>query len=227
MVWGLIDLYQATFEFEYLKVALELNQTMLDLFWDNDKKGLFLTANDAEELIVRSKEIYDGAIPSGNSVAAYNCACLAKITASDSLASKSEQILTAFSGSISESPSAFSMALIALDFAVSPGSEIVLAGAKDDATFQKMASEIRRRFEPNNILVHRPLGDDAPITSVASYTETQIATKNQPTAYVCQNYACELPTSDFNEFIGLLDKISAPSTRESVHLKNPFQKPIE
>jgi uncharacterized protein YyaL (SSP411 family) len=81
MVWGLLEVYEATFAVSYLKDAINLNDRMLKHFWDSQNGGFYLTADDAEELIVRSKVIYDGAIPSGNSVAAMNLLRLAGLTA--------------------------------------------------------------------------------------------------------------------------------------------------
>ena len=80
MVWGLLELYQATFEIKYLKDAIELNQQMLSHFWDEENGGLYMTADDSEKLLVRSKTIYDGAIPSGNSVAVFNLLRLGHMT---------------------------------------------------------------------------------------------------------------------------------------------------
>ncbi len=79
-VWGLIELYQTTFDVQYLRRALTLNQNMIDLFWDEERDGLFFTGSDSEQLISRPKEIYDGAIPSGNSIAAHNFVRLARLT---------------------------------------------------------------------------------------------------------------------------------------------------
>ncbi|MCP5116850.1 MAG: thioredoxin domain-containing protein, partial [bacterium] len=85
MVWGLIELYQSSFDSSWLKEALELNRLMLDLFWDEEHGGFYVSADDAESLIVRQKEGYDGAIPSGNSVAMLNLVRLGRITADPEL----------------------------------------------------------------------------------------------------------------------------------------------
>ena len=74
-IWGLTELYESTFETPYLETVLSLNDDFLRLFWDDERGGFFFTADDAEELIVRPKESYDGALPSGNSIAALNLLC--------------------------------------------------------------------------------------------------------------------------------------------------------
>ena len=85
LVWGLIDLYESTFDVRYLKEAISLNEEMIKLFWDKKDGGLFFSGEDNEKLIMNRKEIYDGAIPSGNSVAALNLLKLGRITAKGAL----------------------------------------------------------------------------------------------------------------------------------------------
>ncbi|NLN42596.1 MAG: thioredoxin domain-containing protein [Clostridiales bacterium] len=96
LVWGLIELYQTTFDAEYLHKAIEFNKNMLDLFHDKENGGLFLYAKDGEKLIARPKEVYDGALPSGNSVAALNMLRLARITGDYHLEEKAYNQLNAF-----------------------------------------------------------------------------------------------------------------------------------
>ena len=125
MVWGLIDLYEATFSKPYLEEAIELHEIMLKHFWDPNNGGLFMTADDGEKLLVRNKEIYDGAIPSGNSVAALNSSRLARITGSTDFESRTQKIIRNFSEKISHYPRGHSQIMIAFDFLLGPSHEIV------------------------------------------------------------------------------------------------------
>ena len=125
LIWGLIELYEATFEARWLSEALELTGSMIELFGDSDdeKGGFFFTGSDAEKLIVRTKEIYDGAVPSGNSVAALCLLRLGRMTGRTDLESAADALLKEFSGPFSGSAAAYTQMLIALDFALGPGRE--------------------------------------------------------------------------------------------------------
>jgi len=120
LVWGLINLYEATFETQYLKTALELNGDMVTHFWDGHLGGLFFTPDDGERFIVRKKEIYDGALPSGNSVAMHNLLRLARFTGDTSLDEKAAKIVKAFSGHVVQFPSGYTQFLVSADLGMGP-----------------------------------------------------------------------------------------------------------
>ncbi len=203
MVWGLIDLYETTFEVPYLQEAIALNDLMLKHFWDEKRGGLFITADDGEKLLVRSKEIYDGAIPSGNSVAALNLVRLDRITAKGKYQEKAEAIMKAFSGFVARRPSSYPQLMVALDFAVGPSFEIVILKSRDT---DRMLSALRRRFVPNKVVLFRPDSLDLPkITKIAPYTEAQRSIGGATTAYVCQNFSCKLPTTDVQIMLNSLN----------------------
>ncbi|HLG43288.1 MAG TPA: thioredoxin domain-containing protein, partial [Planctomycetota bacterium] len=124
LVWGLLELYEAGFDARYLAEAAKLNREMLGLFWDAEGGGLYFDASDGEKLIMRKKEIYDGAVPSGNSVAALNLLRLGRIAADAELERRAEAVFKAFSGDLTRAPSGHAQALIALDFAAGPAREI-------------------------------------------------------------------------------------------------------
>ena len=119
-VWGLIDLYEASSEAMYLKSALEINAQMLAHFWDEHSGGLFFTPGDGEPFILRKKEIYDGALPSGNSAAIQNLLRLATLTGDTSLHEKAAKILKAFSGHVVQFPSGYTQFLVSADLAMGP-----------------------------------------------------------------------------------------------------------
>jgi len=125
-VWGLIELYEATFEPSYLEEAMALNNAMIDLFWDKTHGGFFYSGRDNEVLIKQSKEIYDGAIPSSNSVATLNLARLSRITDEVNLERKAEEVAGTFAKRIKAYPSAYTQFLAALDFIIGPSPEMVV-----------------------------------------------------------------------------------------------------
>jgi len=196
MVWGLLDLYEADFDVRNLKRAITLNDQLLKHFWDDSAGGLFFTADDSEALPIRSKEVYDGAIPSGNSVAMLNLLRIARITGDASMEEKAAAIGRAFSSQVSRGPSAYAQLLCALDFGVGPSYEVVIAGSSKSSDTEAMISALRKVFVPNKVLLFRSVEDAAAIAEIASFTKNQKAQKGQATAYVCRNQKCKLPTTD-------------------------------
>jgi len=206
LIWGLLELYEAGFDVGYLQNALAINNDFVGHFWDSDGGGFYFTADDAEALLVRKKEIYDGATPSGNSVAALNLLRLARITANADLDQKTEIIARAFSGNIREFPSAYTQMLIALEFALGPSYEVVIAGRAGADDTLAMLRELRRAFVPNKVVLMRPMDEDPPaIAGIAGYTAKQVSLDSKATAYVCANYQCESPTTASGKMLELLN----------------------
>jgi len=205
MVWGLIELYEASFEVKYLRSALEINAELLSRFWDPGAGGFFFTARDGEQLLLRKKEIYDGAIPSGNSVAALNLLRLARITGNSDLEMKANAIGKAFSRSVRKLPSAHTQLLSAVEFGIGPSYEVVLAGNPGGDGLKTMLKKLRSRFIPNKIVLLRPNGEETPeISGIARYTGPQTSIGGKATAYVCRNYQCQLPTTDPEKMLELM-----------------------
>ncbi|PIQ82213.1 MAG: thioredoxin domain-containing protein [Candidatus Omnitrophica bacterium CG11_big_fil_rev_8_21_14_0_20_64_10] len=208
LIHGLIDLYEATFEPRYLADARELTDKMLELFWDEEGGGFFLTAVDAEPLLVRQKELYDGAIPSGNSVALLNLARLGRLTADPKLEQRARRLVEHFSGPAARMGSAYPQLLIGLDFLLGPSREIILAGDPAAPETARFLRQLYGLFLPKKVVVFRPEGDPdgaAAIERLAPYLGSQRAFDRKTTAYVCRNYACELPTTDPQRFRELLE----------------------
>ena len=204
-IWGLLELYEATFDVHYLEVALRLNTDLLDHFWDDTGGGFFFTADDSEQLITRQKEIYDGAIPSGNSVAMLNLLRLTRITADSRFEELAQQIPAAFSKNVARMPSVHTQLMLGVDFGVGPSYEVVIAGDPAAEDTHAMLRSLRSRFVPNKVVLLRPTtGDTPPITQLAEFTKAQTAINGRATAYVCRRYQCELPTTDARKMLELL-----------------------
>jgi len=205
LIWGLIELYEATFKADYLKFALDLNKDLLKYFYDDDNGGLYLYGSDSEQLIVRPKDVYDGATPSGNSVSAVNFLRLGRLTGDADLEDKAYEQLSAFGSMIEEYPMGYTHMLMALLFMNSNASEIVIVGSNEDKNAQRMLEIANTRFMPFTVVVFKDEGAVAAgITDIAAYTEGQIMIEDRATAYVCDNHSCRAPVTDVEGFIELL-----------------------
>jgi len=205
LIYGLLELYEATFELHYLVTALGLDEDLIQHFWDNDSGGFYFAADDGERLLVRQKEIYDGAVPSGNSVAMLNLLRLGRLTASADFGEKAVKIGRAFNGNVSQTPSAYTQLMVAIDFAVGPSCEVVIAGGSQSNDTIQMLDAIRGVFVPNKIVILHPT-DQMPcsIDDIAPFIKNYASIDGKATAYVCHNYNCHLPTTDIVTMLKLL-----------------------
>ena len=194
---GLLDLYEATFDPKWLAHARELAEQMIDLFADDQGAALYLTAKDAERLIVRSKPSYDGAVPSGNSVAAFALLRLGILTMDDKIADRADKLIESFSAQLAQSPISLSAMLNALDLRIGPTQEIIIAGNADQPQTKQMLKLIRGRFLPNAVLLLHPAGQAGKdIEKVVPFIEGQLPMGGKVTAYVCENYVCRKPVNE-------------------------------
>ena len=204
-VWGMLELYEATFDIKYLESAMELNQMMIDHFWDEPNGGFFATPDDGEDLLARQKEVYDGATPSANSVSMLNLLRLARMTGKTGYEEKALQIGRAFSGDIAKSPVAYTQLLCALSFALGPSYEVVIAGDYHSDGFTDMLRVLRQKYIPNKIVLVNPATDGAAIHRIAQFVGDLKPVEGKVTAYVCRNFSCSRPTSDPVEMMKLFD----------------------
>ncbi len=204
-IWGLLELYQATFDAAHLQTALSLSEGLISHYWDHQGGGLFFTPDDGEDLIIRKKEIYDGATPSGNGVAAHNFLRLARLTGNTEYEEKAHGILKSFSEQVDEFPSGYTQFLCSLDFALGPCFEVVVAGPSEGPDVKKMLNALNSRFIPNHVALFRPSDkDSSAIDGVAEFIKDHAAREGKATAYVCSNNACKEPTTDVDEMLALM-----------------------
>ena len=201
LIQALIDLYEATFEIDWLKGANDLNERMIRQFWDEGNGGFFFSGSENESLIARSKNPYDNAIPSSNSVMVFNLLRLGYLTGEDSLKEKAEQTLRLFYRFLSEHPSGFSHMLSGFSFFMGP-EEIGIIGSKDDPRTQTMLREIHLTFLPNKILSFRD--PQEPITDSWIPFLKDIKGVGSPAAFVCKGFNCLPPAKDEKELRKLL-----------------------
>jgi uncharacterized protein YyaL (SSP411 family) len=204
MIRGLLDLYETNFEVRSLAEAIALQAIADEFFLDPEKGGYFTVAEDAEQLIVRAKKLYGGAIPSGNAVSIGNLSRLYRMTGNPDYAKRNDELIRAFSGEIGQQPMVYPVALCGLDFTFGPAHEIVISGEKDSKDTRAMIDALRKEFRPNQVILLRTPENAAALAKLAPYTETQLSINGKATAYVCRNFACKVPT---NEVATMLESI--------------------
>ncbi len=205
MVWGLIEVYQADFDPEYLQKAVVLNELMIKEYWDDQLGGLFLSGIEQTDLIVRSKEIYDGAVPSGNSVSVNNFLRLARLTQDQDLEKKAHLIGEVFAEQVNPVPQGFTHLLTGLIFSEGPSYEVVVSGNINGDDTQQMLKVLQQGYHPNIITHLRPSDQpESAIYQLASFLQEQPAIDGKATAYVCQDFTCKSPTTNITEMIQYL-----------------------
>jgi len=205
MTFGLLELYETTFDFQALEEAVSLNAVVLEKFQCLKTGGFYLTADDAEKLLIRPKSMYDGALPSGNSVQMMNLLKLARLTGRTDLEALAEGVVNSFAQTINRAPDGFSQALQAVQFARGESVEIVIAGNPDSPDTKEMIRAVRSVYLPNKVvLLKEP--DDPVILKLAPYTVDQKQIDGKATVYICRNFACEAPLTDPEKVIEMLSQ---------------------
>ena len=212
MIMGLLGLYEATFDARWLIEARKLADEMIELFADSEEGGFFLAGKDSEKLIARTKPSTDGAIPSGNSIAAMALLKLGRLTMNSDYSEQGARVLEAFSMQLDRSPAYSSAMLGAVSFSLGPGSEIIIAGASDAAGTMQMLKLVNSKFLPNAVvLLHDQGKADSSLYEAVPFLKNQIAIEGKATAYVCENYACKKPVNSVEELKNLLVAITEKS----------------
>ena len=205
MVWGLLNLYEATFDTEYLARAIEFTDIMNKDFSD-ENGGFFIGSKDAEKLMVRAKDSYDGAIPSGNSVAVMNLFRLSKITGSTQWVALADKALKAFTKQAKNSPTGFAHMLTGFMFDLKDPKELVIVADGKTPETQEMIQQIRGNYSPNKVVLFKDMSDPDPLTEIASWTKAHSMMDGKPTFYVCENFSCKRPTTNIKTVLNYLNE---------------------
>ena len=204
LIHGLLSLYAATHRVTYGEQAAILQKRMIDEYWDNAKGGFFLTPHDAADLPIRPKTIYDGAVPSANSVALSNLYTLSRLTGDNKWEKTASKMVDAFSGVVASHPFGYSHFLLGLDMVLHPGQEVVITGADNAEPTRNMMSALMSSFSPNRTVHLKHDANENRLAAFAPYTLPMSVTPQRATAYVCNNFACAAPVTDMEEMKTLL-----------------------
>jgi uncharacterized protein YyaL (SSP411 family) len=197
VVWGLIELYETTFDAPHLEAAIRLSDEMIRLFADEKAGGFFFSREKGRETIVRTREIYDGAIPSGNSAAAMNLVRLSRLTGDPRYEERADRIGRCFHEDLARAPSGYAWFMSALDLATGPAVEVVIVGDPRASDTRAMIDEVRFAYAPHAAVLFKSSAEEAPaISRLAPFTAGQKAIGGRAAAYVCRNHACDAPTTN-------------------------------
>lgn len=194
-----LDLFEATSETEYLQTAITLNEILSKNFWDKNHGGYFFTSEDAEQLIVRQKEIYDGAIPSGNSIQLLNLVRLYKITGDNLYFDLAQKHIKTFASDVNRMPSVFAQFLCGLDFLFGPSVEIVIT-AKDRNLSDEIVKKISLVYFPSKVIINMNELNRQKLPELIPYLK-DYKIDEKPTIYLCRDFVCEKPTNNVDEVI--------------------------
>ena len=188
---GLLALYEATFNQRWLTEAINLADNMIDLFWDDEVGGFYDTSAEHDRLVVRPRDVLDNAQPCGGSVATEVLLKLAIITGSEDYRIKATIPLATLTELMARAPAGTGHWLAALDFYVSSPKEVVIIGPRNDPATEALLQTVNANFHPNKVLVGAEVSSDYALPLL----EGRGMIDSKPTAYVCQNYACQLPVT--------------------------------
>lgn len=198
LVAGLIDLYEAGYDFKWLERAEELTDEMIRRLWDADG-GSFFFGGEVEKGMPPIKECYDGVTPSGNSVAALSLIKLSEYTGNLRYLEMAEETLKTFWDLLSDDPSSHAYALIGLDYLLSPRREVIVIAPEDE--LDKYRRTLAERYMPDTVSIIVKSGEEQKLGRLFRVLEGKWAKSGRATAYVCRDFACKIPVNSYEEFI--------------------------
>ncbi|WP_255648078.1 thioredoxin domain-containing protein [Pseudalkalibacillus hwajinpoensis] len=202
-LWALIELYESTFDPQYLVKAKNLSDEMYKLFWDESAGGFYLYGHDADPLIARPKDVHDGALPSGNSVAVLQLLRLSKLTGELKYDEWANRMFTAFSGDVSSYSSGHAYFLMSKLYALSSSKEVVIVGSNRDENKERMIQFLQQSFLPELTVIN--VEDPTLLTEAAPFAANFKKT-NETTIYICENFSCSLPEIDVDKVMKEFEK---------------------
>ena len=207
VIQGLLDLYEASFDIEWLKLATELQETQDRMFFDEKNGGYFSTSGKDKSVFLRMKDDNDGAEPAASSVAALNLFRLSQIRNDQPMSERARKTIAAFATTLSHFPSAMPQLLVALDYSLGKPLQIVIAGRKDAPETKALLNEVHRHFLPQTILLladggegQKYLGEKNEAIRAMSLVDSK------PAAYVCRSFTCKAPVTEPKALAELISK---------------------
>jgi uncharacterized protein YyaL (SSP411 family) len=208
LIAALLDLYETTSDIRWLREAINLDHVVERFYEDSQNGGFFLTSSDHETLLTRAKPAYDGAEPSGNSVAVMNLLRLHELTSDDRYRQRAVRAFQALQPVLASSPDSLSEMLLALDFQLDTAKEIIIITPNARQEAGPLLARLRGTYVPNRILAVVPEKEKEKHETIVPLIENKRASQGRPTAYVCENRVCELPTSDPEVFARQIGRIN-------------------
>ena len=203
LIWGLVELYQTTFQSEYLRMAIDFNQKLMDHFWDQEDGAFFFTPDYTQEVLLRQKEAYDTAMPSGNSVQMLNLERIYLLTGNLKYRETSLAMEKYFSSIIKRSPAAFTMFLSAVAFKVGPSFGITIIGDKNRKDASLLLNSLQELYLPNCVIVFKSEEND--LNELIDNLENKTMVNQQVTAYICGDGTCYPPVNSLKELLDILN----------------------
>jgi uncharacterized protein YyaL (SSP411 family) len=233
MIAALLDLFEADADQTWLEEAIRLQALLDKHYWDQKNGGYFTTAHDAEVLLSREKPSYDGAEPSGNSVAALNLLRLEEFTLDAKYRTKAEKVLGAFATVLERGSTSAPLLLSALDFYLDRPLEIVIISTEESVSSEQASAlrdVLRKRFIPNRVVIDATQGEklDA-LAKRIPLLEAKTARDGLTTAYVCEKGNCKFPTSDpevFAKQLATVHPLIENSTPKPLTVPKPGPPPM-
>ena len=218
LIWALLELYQTDPIPYYLEWALTLQEKQNHLFWDQKEGGYFFYGSDSEELFARSKAIHDGAMPSGNSMAALNLTRLARLTGREDHLHQAANILQSFSRAISHYPAGYTFSLLALHQALAPSREIVVVTPPTDGKIQRELAAFSQIFAPTTTFLYlKGKNGGEKLKEIAPFVSEMSPLDGKVTYYICENFTCQHPTTNLQQVKAIL----AGSSRDASTPRGP------
>ncbi len=202
LIYGLLNLYETTFEPELIEHSKELQNILTDKFWDEKEAAFYFTSKNSTETFIRTKEFYDGAIPSSNSVTFLNLQLLSKLTADKQYEDLSFKLAKTYSAYLNSSPTAATFFLTGLDFYLGPTSEIVIADVKNAPEKNVFITKLRTNYFPRKVVIY--FGNNRikkELQNIIPFITPYEVQRNKSTVYVCKNFNCNLPTNDSEKML--------------------------
>jgi len=201
---GLCDYYEATFDSGALTRAQELTETMLREFWDDAGGAFFYTGKSHEQLISRTKPVFDASIPSGNATATQLLLRFYHLTGKEDYLKRAEKILRSYYDVMENQPFGFAHMLCALDLYLNKPKEIVVVGKREDAKTAELLSEIQSHYLPNKTL--QLVDPDTPLEQISPLLVGKTQVSGKPTVYICENFTCSAPITNRGEIQTILQR---------------------
>lgn len=204
LIWGMLELFGSTFNPDYLKNAIRLDKILTDEFWDNKNDGYFFTGKSSEQIIIKNKELYDGAIPSGNSVHFSNLLYLNKITSDPEYLNKAEVMIKTFSSKLKAAPIAYTHFISGLISYYSTSREIIIVEGTKGNSIDEIINYLFAEQSFNTEIIVLKRKHVSEMIELAEYLKNYETIDQNTTIYVCENYECKLPITSLDELKNLL-----------------------